>query len=510
MPKTTEKINLKETKITLAEEMPLLEKENKKIKKGNKKIFKLFIYLFIFLFTCAAVFSSQILVSKQSLDSWFYKLPIIKQIKHLAESADRTLKGENIDRINILLLGMGGKQHEGGYLTDTIILASLEPSTKKIALISIPRDLAIPIEDGNRLQKINSINAYAEMKLAYSGGMAISQALGDILNAPIDYYFRVDFEAFTNLIDELGGVEIYVENDLDDYRYPAAGKEDAEDYESRFKHLHIEKGWQTMNGDIALQYARSRHGINGEGSDFARAKRQQNIILAVKDKLFNSKNLLKPTMIADIIKNFQDHISTNFKIWEIVKLWDMFNAIEKGKITNKVLDNSPNGLLTESISEQGAYILSPRSGDFAEIQYFINNIFSEAPEEIKVKVSKERATIEVRNGTWINGLASKTALDVEKLGFIVVRIGNSSQQNFQKSVIYDLTYGEKDKSLSILKEAADANVSFGLPDWLIEEISQEIDSENNPIQPDFILILGQNADETNSGKENVEDGAGEE
>ncbi|MCK5320136.1 LCP family protein, partial [Candidatus Parcubacteria bacterium] len=194
MPKTTEKINLKETKITSIEETPLLEKNENK--KSNKKIFKFFICLFIFLFTCLAVFSSQILVSKQSLDSWFYKLPIIKQIKHLAESADRTLKGENIDRVNILLLGMGGKQHEGGYLTDTIILASLEPSTKKVALISIPRDLAIPVEDGNNLRKINSINAYAEMKQADSGGMAISQALSDILNTPIDYYFRVDFEAF--------------------------------------------------------------------------------------------------------------------------------------------------------------------------------------------------------------------------------------------------------------------------------------------------------------------------
>ncbi|MCK5320117.1 LCP family protein, partial [Candidatus Parcubacteria bacterium] len=321
---------------------------------------------------------------------------------------------------------------------------------------------------------------------------------------------RVDFEAFVNLVDELGGVNVYVENNLDDYRYPVAGNEDAEDYESRFKHLHIEKGWQTMDGGLALQYARSRHGINGEGSDFARAKRQQNIILAVKNKLFNSKNLLKPVMIADIIKNFQDHISTNFKIWEIVKLWDLFKEVDKEKITNKVLDNSPNGLLTESISEQGAYILSPRSGDFAEIQYFINNVFSGAPEEVKIKVSKERATIEVRNGTWINGLASQTALDIEKLGFIVVRIGNSSQQNFQKSVIYDLTYGEKAKSLAILKEAVSANVSFGLPDWLIEEISQEIDSENNPIQPDFILILGQNADESNSGKENIEEEADEE
>lgn len=480
----------------------LLQKPESAVKKP-KKILKKIIFSLIFLFTALAVFSSQVLVSEQGSSSWFSHLPIIKQLKHLAESADRSLKGENIDRINILLLGMGGKKHEGGYLTDTIMLASLEPSTKKVALISIPRDMAIPVENMG-YRKINSINAYAEANQPDSGGMAISQAMSDIINVPVDYYFRVDFEAFVDLIDELGGIDVEVEKTLDDYSYPIEGREDDPDYASRYQHLHIEKGLQTMDGALALKYARSRHGISGEGSDFARAKRQQIIILAVKNKLLNAGNLLKPMMISDIINNFQEHISTNLKVWEIIKLWSMFSDVEKGKITNKVIDNSANGLLTDSITDQGAYMLMPRSGDYAEIQYFINNIFSSAPEAVKTKVSNERATVEVRNGTWINGLASQTAQDIEKLGFIVVRIGNSAQQNFQKSVLYDLTYGEKASSLSILKDATNANVSYGLPDWLVADIGAELENENSPVQPDFILILGQDADKSNSGMENIE------
>ena len=209
-------------------------------------------------------------------------------------------------------------------------------------------------------------------------------------------------------------------------------------------------------------------------------------------------------MISNIINELEEHLSTNFKIWEIVKLWSAFKDIEKEKIINKVLDNGPNGLLVDMRTADGAYILVPRSGDFAEIQYLVNNIFSDAPLETKTRVSTEKASIEIRNGTWINGLASEKALDLEIYGYDIVRVGNCSRQNFEKSVIYDLTYGEKMESLTILKERTKANVSFDLPQWLMDDISKELVDEINPVMPDFILILGQDADETLSGIENVE------
>ncbi len=468
-----------------------------------KKTIKTISFLMVFIFISFFVFFNQSLSSEQSHTSWLAKLPIIKQIKNLAESADKQLKGEGRGRINVLLLGMGGKKHEGGYLTDTIILASLDTNNKKVAMVSIPRDLAVMVE-GVGLRKINTINALAEMKSKGSGGLAISQALSDILDIPIDYYIRVDFEGFINIIDELGGIKVYVDNTLDDYRYPIRGREDAEPYESRFEHLHIEKGWQTMDGELALKYARSRHAYGIEGSDFARARRQQKIIEAVKEKLMSKSFWLNPKKINNVINELNEHIDTNLKAWEIIKLWRMFKDVKKEDIIHKVLDNSPNGLLVDKISDEGAYILVPRSGDFTEIQYLVNNIFSDAPQELKSTVSGEGATVEVRNGTWINGLASKVALDLEKYGFNITRIGNCSRQNFQKSVIYDLTYGEKINSLSVLKEKTGANVSFGLPQWLINDLEKELSVSKNVTQPDFILILGQDADKTESGLENEE------
>ena len=457
----------------------------------------------IFVFVMLVVFTSQILVSGQSSTSWIANLPIVSTVRHLVESADKSLKGEDRGRINILLLGVGGKNHDGGLLTDTIILASLDLREKKAALLSIPRDLSIPVE-GKGWRKINNVNAFAEAQAKGSGGVAASQAIGDILNIPIDYYVRVDFEGFINIIDEIGGIKVYVENTLDDKRYPVMGKEDAEPYEDRFEHLYIEKGWQEMDGELALKYARSRHAAGVEGSDFARSRRQQKVLEAIKDKMLSKYVLFKPRMIANIINEMDEHVSTNLKIWEIVKLWQIFKDIKSDDIINKGLDNGPNGLLFDMITKEGAYVLVPTSGDFTEIQYMVNNIFSDAPVETKKRVVTEDTSIEVLNGTWVNGLAGKVALDLEKYGFEIVRVGNFNQKNFKKSAIYDLTYGDKINSLTILKEKTGADVNFGLPEWLIADLEKQLPEKRKTKQPDFILIVGRNMDNTASGAVNNE------
>jgi len=482
---------------------PIKFQSKQKISRIKKPI-KLLAFVFVFFVITFILFSVNANISEQDSFFWLNKIPIIGRIKHLVESADKTLKGEGRDRINILLLGMGGKNHQGGYLTDTIILASLEPSSKKVALLSIPRDLTIPMEDKG-WRKINNVNAYAEIDNPGSGGLAVSQAISDVLNIPIDYYIRVDFAGFKKIVDQLGGIKIYVENNINDYSYPVMGMEEAEPYEDRFEHLYIAKGWQEMDGGLALKYVRSRHTAGVEGSDFARARRQQKVLQAVKDKILSINLLFSPKTIINIIDTLEEHFSANLKIWEMIKLWDMSKDFKTENIITRVLDNSPSGLLVDMINESGAYILVPRYGDFAEIQYLVNNIFSDAPVETKIKVVTERASIEVRNGTWINGLASEVALDLEKYGFNIIRTGNAGRQNFEKSVIYDLTYGEKMQSLTVLKDKTNANVSFGLPQWLINNLTEELATEESPEQPDFILILGQDADITSSGIENIEE-----
>lgn len=469
------------------------------VQKPKKRRLGLKIGGFLLVFVLLFIFTA--LISGDSYYSWMEKVPVLGKLVGLVESSDRDLKGEKEDRINILLLGMGGKKHEGGYLTDTIMLVSIQPSSKKVALMSIPRDLVIMV-DGLGWQKVNAINALAERKKKDSGSEAVSQALSNVLDIPIHYYFRVDFEGFVNIIDKLGGLDVYVENTLSDYSYPISGQEDNPNYYARFEHLYIEKGWQKMDGTLALKFARSRHGQGVEGSDFARSKRQQKIIQAVKDKLLKSENLLKPAMMASIISELNEHVSYNVKTWEALKFWSKFKDVSSDNISNYGLDDGPKGLLYSDRSSAGAYILRPRSGDFSEIRYLVKNFFPETKEEYQREKEKEKvvelgentqeAVVEVKNGTWITGLASKTAIDLEKNKFTVSKIGNSSKRDFKKTAIYDLSYGKKDEALKFLKDFLAADVFFEIPSWLANDIKKET-GDTAGIVPDFIIILGETA-----------------
>jgi len=460
-------------------------------------------WLTVFFVLAIIAFSGKAIFTRQKSDSWVYKVPLISNIKRLAESANNPLKGEERDRVNILLLGTGGKGHDGPDLTDTIIVASFQPSTKKVAMLSIPRDLSIPLENQG-WRKINNVNAYAESANPGSGGLATSQAVSDLLGIPIDYYVRADFDGFVNIVNELGGIDVNVENTLEDYRYPILGKEEAEPYDSRYEHLYVEAGEQEMDGELALKFVRSRHASGVEGTDFARARRQQLVLEAVKEKFLSKSTLFRPSIITNIYEELQAHISTNLQVWEILKLWDMFKDTGSENIINKVLDNSPSGLLMDSAGIDGAYLLLPRNGDFTEVQYLAQNIFSEQNTEIKTKTKVEKASVEVRNGTWINGLANREAMDIEAYGLNVIRVGNASRQNFEKTVIYDLSFGEKENALAVLKEKTGANVSTELPDWLKEDIAKTSEGQADYARPDFLIIIGQDADTNNSGTINPE------
>lgn len=478
----------------------VIEEDPKPMPKAKKHwSWKLVGYLLVFGAVAAIFFSSHSSLSDSTV-ALLKKITFVDNLKNLADGSEAKLKGEETGRINILLLGVGGKNHDGGYLSDTIMLVSLDVVNKRVAMVSVPRDLTVPVENMG-WRKINSVSSYAEQQNPGSGGLAVSQAVSSLFEIPIDYYLMVDFQGFINIIDKLGGVTVEVENTLDDYSYPVLGREDAYPYNSRFEHLHVEKGTQTMDGSLALKYARSRHGVGIEGSDFARARRQQLVIGAVKDQLMSMNVLFKPTLIAGIISEVSDHISTNLKVWEMAKLWTMFKDTDKGNIINKVLDDGPNGFLKSGISEMGAYILLPRTGSFAEIRYMIANVFELEPKRDYAKIKEEKAAIELRNGTWINGLASRISVDLEKMNLDIAKIGNNNKHDYEKTVIYDFSNGTKPETLDLLKKRFKVPAYTELPEWLKEEMIRDA----NPTTLDFLIILGRDADVTSTGSDNPED-----
>ena len=440
------------------------------------------------------IFSGKILMSSQNGTNWLSGSGFFSKLKHLVPTTDKVLKGEENDRVNIMLLGMGGEGHEGAYLTDTIMLASLQPSTKQVSMISIPRDMVSPVSGW---QKVNSINAYAEKDNPGSGGEVTSKAFTELLQTPVDYYIRVDFSGFSKIIDELGGIEVNVENTLDDYSYPILGEEENPSYYSRFEHLHIEKGLQTMDGSLALKYARSRHALSSEGSDFARARRQQLVLEAVKNKLLSTKTLLNPVMITKLVNEFNKNISTNLNAWEVLRLWEMFKNIDRTQIINKVLSDAPDGLLVAGKGENGAYILTPRAGNFSEVRNMVKNIFGTASSTNttttptkKIAMISDDAQVVVLNGTWISGLAGKTSVILTQSGFVVAKTGNAPERNYTQTTVYSLaTTTVKDKSLKTLKSLTGAAQSFDLPYWTS-------DYQTASSAPDFLLIIGTDANKT--------------
>ena len=380
------------------------------------------------------------------------KISFFEQVKNIISKPEDKIKGEDADRINILLLGVGGAGHEGPYLTDTIIFASLKPSTGEVAMMSIPRDLLVNFPEYG-WRKINNGLSFGNESNYPGGGEALMvKMVSEVTGLPIHYYARIDFEGFRKIINDLGGLDIYVDNSFSDYQYP--------DYNYGYQTITFKKGWQHMDGERALQFVRSRHGNNGEGSDFARSKRQQKVLLALKQKLLSFGTILNPNSIVKVLNDLGDHNRTNMQLWEMLRLASLGKDINQNQIITQVLDSGPNSPLYASTGTDGAYILQPKAGDFSEVQFISKNIFTTS------YIARENASIEVRNGTSYSGLAKKIADELTALNFNVTQVSNAKDGNYEKTVIYDLTNGQKPYTLISLQNKLDANIAAGLPPFL--------------------------------------------
>lgn len=442
-----------------------------------RKVVKIALYFFVFFLLIVTSLSYNVIFSGGGMISQLSRLPLVSHITDFITGTDK-LAGERQDRINILLLGQGGAGHEGPYLTDTIILVSLKPSTGQLAMISIPRDLLVAI-DGFGYNKVNSANAFGETNSFPGGGSALAaQVIGMVFNQPIHYWARLDFSGFVKTINEVGGVDVYVETSFVDHNYPVS--------EELIQTVSFEKGWQHFDGATALKYARSRYGSNGEGSDFARAYRQQKVIMALKDKILSLGTLLNPKKIYNLYNLASDNLQTNIAAKDIDNFLKLARLIDLSHPVQKVLDSSPSGLLIESKTPEGAFVLIPRSSDYSELQLLEKNIF--LTEEIKNK----QINIIIQNGTATEGLARKVADEVVGLGFNVIFVGNAPEQNFEKTVIYNTSATARPKVLALLKNYLQANVSGAPPENINQALGLNGANLNN-LTVDYVIILGENA-----------------
>jgi LCP family protein required for cell wall assembly len=283
-------------------------------------------------------------------------------------------------RTNILLLGAGGAGHEGVDLTDTIIFISTDLSSGDTLMLSLPRDIWIP----SMRAKINTAYHYGNERRSGGGLVLAKAAASEILDQPIHYVLLIDFEGFKKAIDLLGGVEIEVERAFDDYQYPIPGMEEAEPEEARYEHLHFEAGKQLMDGERALKYVRSRYAEGEEGTDFARSRRQQRLLLAIKEKVLSSQTLLNPKRIAELVNIFGESIDTDIGQPEYGGLVKLALKFKQENLRTEVLDGGTGnneGYLINPPAYQydGQWVLIPRSGDWSEVQDYVKGLLFPRP-----------------------------------------------------------------------------------------------------------------------------------
>lgn len=381
------------------------------------------------------------------------------------------LKGEGSGRINVLLLGKGGANHPGGELTDTMLVASLDPVNNRLALLSIPRDMWVTDRSGASM-KINAVYVTAKNKAlkanrtdlaaAEAAGMAATeQMVGNVIGVPIHYYAMFDFTAFKDAVDAVGGVNIDVPADLYD---PTMA------WENNNNPVLASKGPQQMDGKQALLYVRSRE----TSSDFARTERQRQLMTAIENKALTAGTLTNPIKMSSLINAFGNHFSSDLSLANAERLANMLKNVDLTQIQSIGLtDAGHNFVRTDRVGDQS--VVRPLAGfnSYGDIQAYVRNSLRDG------YLAKEDAGILVLNGSATNARAGDDmATELKSYGYKVI---GSRQLNtiYKQTQLIDLTSNTDKYTRHYLEERLQLTAQTSLPAGVIDTSGAQ-----------FVIIVG--------------------
>lgn len=385
------------------------------------------------------------------------------------------LSKEGDSRINILLLGIGGPGHDGANLTDTILLASVDPINDKAVLLSIPRDLYVKIP-GYDTNKINHAYAYAvdDSKAKTEAGQEVDgineldKTLAPVLDGvKIHYHVLLDFSAFKQMVDALGGVTVNVPETL--YDPTIAWENHGNPYIAR-------KGVQTFDGQQALLYARSRE----TSSDFARGERQRLLITAIKQKAFSAGTFSNPFKISSLLDSLGQNVYTDFSASDIKCLYKQMSTIPSDAIQSLDMVTPPNQLLTTG-NIGGQSIVKPLAGvgEYDDIHTFLHESLKDG------LITKENAQIAIYNATGTSGLASDEADLLKTYGYNVKTIDSApNATDPQSTTLVDLSKGTAKYTRHYLEDRLGVTAVSKTPSEF---------GITPPLGAKFVIILGEDA-----------------
>ncbi len=382
--------------------------------------------------------------------------------------------GEKLDtdaygHTNALILGVAGGNHPGAELTDAIMILSLNEENKSAVMLSIPRDLYADVQNIWK-GKINTV--YAAAKTHYKDSEkainVVKSEVEKVLGIPIHYYAKINFSGFEKLIDEFGGIDMRVDETINDPYYP----NDATDGYDPF---YIQEGFRHMDGKTALKYARSRQTT----SSFNRDIRQQKIITAVKNKVLN-KDGIDENKIKDILFMLKNDIETDMSVRKLVTMAKAGKNLDSSSIKSYELHDDPafcGGWLYGRVEspENGGYILIPASENYDEINNFASIVINNA------QLVNTMPKIQILNGT-IKSAATKLKSILTRYCMDVTRFGNAKTNNVQKTTYY-------------IKNPVDKNFIYMLqkfiPGRILSEVPQEYLTPPYLSNADVIIEIGE-------------------
>jgi LCP family protein required for cell wall assembly len=307
-------------------------------------------------------------------------------------------------RVNVLLLGRGGYENDAPYLTDSIMAVSVDPTTNRVMMLSVPRDLVVHMNLQTNASRTwtNKINAAYEVPYTNiiccvakqytgpnGGGYAAEHEVGKVTGLTFDRYIAIDFVAFRDMVNALGGVDVCLSTNLDDYSYPAYG--------GGYHPIHFKAGCQHLSGEQALEIARSRHAEQAQqASDFGRAKRQQDIMEAIKQKTTTVNGFAKaPALLSALQKN----INTDMSLTDMKAIYDWGKNIPDSSIIRVALtapSGSGDGNLLDSYNCGMGPAVSQLCADdqtYTMIHKYVASVF------IDQQTLGEKAPVQFANGT---------------------------------------------------------------------------------------------------------------
>lgn len=392
------------------------------------------------------------------------------------------LKGEGAGRINVLMLGRGGGTHSAPDLTDTIIIASIDPVNHTSTMFSVPRDLWVTVPRAG-VMKLNAAWQTGEFKYIgknttgstdpkaiQAGFDLVDETLGTVLGINIDYNVIVNFDAFKQGIDTVGGVDVNVPADLVD---PTMAWENGNDP------VLAHAGAQIFDGKKALTYVRSRE----TSSDFARGERQRVVMMALKDKVDTLGTLSNPLKLSGLLNAFGNNVQTDLSIKNASRLYGIVKQVSDTSTTSVGLADAAAPLVTTG-NINGQSVVLPKAGlfNYAPIQNFVRSKLKDP------YIMKENAKILVLNGTGIAGMATTKANDLKSYGYNVTGAANTPNTGWTHTTVIDLSKNNKNKyTRNYLEKHFNVKAATKMPDDTIGTNAA-----------DFVIIIG--SDEANTPK----------